>query len=113
MVVRGAALKSLPVHPINAIIFPIFRDCLQSVRTFRSLSLVVLFVLYLAVDLCAVSTLCAFSNFKFGWLSGHLSGKWLPIRLTIFFLVQVPDCKFSFFPPRFLEWEFISYCAIS
>ena len=23
---------------------------------------------------------------KFGWLSGHLLGKWLPIRLTICFL---------------------------
>ena len=28
---RVAALKSLPVHPFNALIFPILRDCLQSV----------------------------------------------------------------------------------
>ena len=75
MVVRGSALKSLPVHPFNAIIFPILRDCLQSVRTFRSLSLVVLFVLCLGVDFCAVSTLCAFSNFKFSvWVA-----EWPPI----------------------------------
>ena len=31
---RVAALKSLPVHPFNALIFPILRDCLQSVCSF-------------------------------------------------------------------------------
>ena len=31
---RVAALKILPVHPFNALIFPILRDCLQSVCTF-------------------------------------------------------------------------------
>ena len=35
----------------------------------------------LVLNFCAVSTLCVFSYFyfKFGWLSGHLLGKWLPI----------------------------------
>ena len=35
---RVAALKSLPVHPFNALIFPILRDCLQSVCIFLSLT---------------------------------------------------------------------------
>ena len=47
----------------------------------------VLIVLCLGVEFCAVSTLSVFSYLvKFGWLSGHLLGKWLPIRLTICFL---------------------------
>ena len=33
---RVAALKSLPVHPFNALIFPILRHCLQSVCIFLS-----------------------------------------------------------------------------
>ena len=37
---RVAALKSLPVHPFNALIFPILRDCLQSVCIFLSLKLI-------------------------------------------------------------------------
>ena len=32
-------LKSLPVHPFNALIFPILRDCSQSVCIFLSLIL--------------------------------------------------------------------------
>ena len=41
------------------------------------------------LNFCAASTLCAFSIFlvKFEWLSGHLLGKWLPIRLTLCFLI--------------------------
>ena len=31
------ALKSLPVHPFNALIFPILRDCLQSVCIFLNI----------------------------------------------------------------------------
>ena len=44
---RVAALKSLPVHPFNALIFPILRDCLQSVfliAPFPDLCLLVLFI---------------------------------------------------------------------
>ena len=37
---RVAALKGLPVHPFNALIFPILRDCLQSVYIFLSLTMV-------------------------------------------------------------------------
>ena len=33
MVVPCGGPKSLPVHPFNALIFPILRDCLQSVCT--------------------------------------------------------------------------------
>ena len=35
---QDSALKSLPVHPFNALIFPILRDCLQSVCIFLSLT---------------------------------------------------------------------------
>ena len=46
---------------------------------------VLFFVCVLVLIFCAVSPLYAFSNclVKFGWLSGHLLGKWLPIRLVI------------------------------
>ena len=33
--------------------------------------------------------------------------------LRYVFMVKVPDCKFGFFPPRFLEWESFSDCAFS
>ena len=32
--------------------------------------------------------------------------------LRYVFLVQVPQCKFRFSHPRFLDWEFLSDCAI-
>ena len=35
---RVATLKRLPVHPFNTLIFPILRDCLQSVCIFLSLN---------------------------------------------------------------------------
>ena len=49
---------------------------------------VVLIVLCLGVELlCCYHLMCVFIFLvKFGWLSGHLLGKWLPIRLTVCFL---------------------------
>ena len=44
---RVAALKSLTVHPFYALIFPILRDCLQSVSIFSGdTSVVVLFFVF-------------------------------------------------------------------
>ena len=31
----------------------------------------------------------------------------------MFFLLEVPNCQFSVFPPRFLEWEFLSDITVS
>ena len=72
--------------------------------------MVVLIVLCLGVEFVFCHHLmCVFICYvKFGRLGGHLLGKRLPIRLTICFL-SISTC----FPPRFLECEFLSDCAIS
>ena len=76
-------------------VYKYLTQCTMRLKTYITFvlfidSVLVIFVLlnFLDDDFCAVSTICAFSIFllKFGWLSGHLSRKWLPIRLTICFL---------------------------
>ena len=51
---------------------------------------------------------------KFGLLSGRLLGNSCLLGLRYVCLLYVPQCHFIFFStPRFLEWEFLSDCAIS
>ena len=46
----------------------------------------------------------------FGQLSGHLLRNSCSLGLQY---VILPTCQFSFFPPRFWEWGFLSDCAFS
>ena len=50
---------------------------------------------------------------NFRLLSGRLLGNGCSLGLQYVFLVQVSGFQISFFPPRFLEWEFLSDCAFS
>ena len=53
---------------------------------------------------------CFHIFYKFG---AFLGNSCCSLSLRYVFLVKVPNCHFSCFPPRFMEWEFLSDCVFS
>ena len=111
---RVAALKSLPVHPFNALIFPIFRDCLQSVCIFLSLWFFLFYVLVFNSFVLLAPYVCyhIFSSVKvtdwppIGKIAAHSAYEmfsWYRYLIVCLFFSHL----------GFLEWESFAVCAFS
>ena len=86
---------------------------MQTLMMFGDTSVVVLVVSCFGVDFCAFCILGTFHILvKCVLLSGHLLGNSCSLSSLCLYLVNI-SCQINYSPPWFLEWEFLSDCAIS